>query len=123
MRVAHAAALLLVLTGCSSISPVQLGQTVGSIAGSAVAPGVGMPLGALVGSLAGMVFESRMDKAREHREHAELSERLGTPPAARSAAASAVQPTAAGTPTRVWVDERYEQGKLIAGRFEWQPVP
>lgn len=98
------------------MSPTQIGQATGSIAGGAIAPGVGVPLGALVGTLAGMVIESHLDKVREDKERVELSQQLQEPRDRR--AAPAATPAQIGTPSRVWVDEQWAQGRLVAGHFE-----
>ena len=108
---------LLVCVGCSGVSPTQVGQTAGGIAGSIIAPGVGAPLGALVGTLAGLVVEEHLDKVREKQERVDLSHELSTSPQAPEAE----QPP--GEPTRVWVDEQFERGRLLAGHFELQNVP
>lgn len=81
-------------------------------------PGVG-PLGPLVGTLAGLVFEQHLDKVREQRERVELGDQLQRPSSATSLPSS----PPVGQPTRVWVDERVEQGRLIAGHFEVRPIP
>ena len=111
---------VLLLSGCAGVSPTQIGQTAGTIAGSAIAPGVGAPIGALVGMLAGLVVEQQVDKVREQKERVDLSKQLQTPSAVH-APSGGEQPV--GSPTRVWVDERLENGRLIAGHFEVRPVP
>ena len=107
------------VAGCAGVSPTQLGQMIGSVAGGFIAPGPGVPLGGLVGNLAGMVVERQVDKAREQHERVDLSRELqrGAAPGA------ATPPVASGTPTRVWVDERLQQGRLVAGHFEFCPIP
>lgn len=105
------------LVGCAGVSPTQVGHTAGSVA-AVLVPGVGV-LGPLVGTLAGLVFEQHLDKAREQRERVELGDQLQQPSSATSAPSSPV----VGQPTRVWVDERVQQGRLIAGHFEVRPVP
>ena len=100
------------------MSPTQLGQTAGSIAGGALAPGVGVPVGALVGTLAGLLVEHKLDLVREDKERTELSNQLTAPDAPQ--AVSLEQPT--GEPTRVWVDEQLLQGRLTAGHFEVRPL-
>ena len=112
--------ILALAGGCSSMSPSQIGQTAGTIAGGAIAPGIGVPIGAVVGTLAGMVVESHLDKTREQREHRELSKELGTP-ATPSPASTSGAPV--GLPTRVWVDEQLSDGRLIAGHFETRAIP
>jgi len=117
--VSHVIACLLI-AGCASLSPTQVGQATGSIAGAVLAPGIGMPLGALVGTLAGLVVESQVDKVREQKERVELSEQLNIPPEAPPPQS----PEAAfGQPTRVWVDETVDNGRLMAGRFEVRAIP
>ena len=110
---------LLGVVGCSSVSPMQIGQTAGAITGAAVAPGVGMPLGALVGTLAGMVFEQHLDKSREQREQAELTKQLS---GAGSTHSPPQAPPDGAALTRVWVDEHVERGRLIAGHFDARPI-
>ena len=102
------------------MSPAQVGQTAGTIAGAAIAPGVGAPFGALVGLLAGMVVQGKVDQATEKRERRELGDQLavGTPPPA-APRADAPQ----GEPTRVWVDETAHDGRLAAGHFEIRYLP
>ncbi|MBI4354065.1 MAG: hypothetical protein HY595_02400 [Candidatus Omnitrophica bacterium] len=112
--------LVVGMTGCAGMSPTQVGQTAGSIAGAAIAPGIGMPLGALLGTLTGLVFEQHVDQVREKRERVELGDQLQRPSLSTSTAPA--EP-AVGQPTRVWVDERVEHGRLIAGHFEVRPVP
>ena len=111
---------LLLCTGCAGIAPAQLGQTLGTIAGAAVAPGVGAPIGALVGLLAGMVVQGKVDQATEKRERKELGDQLttGSFPASEGSV-----PAPQGEPTRVWVDEAVQSGRLVAGHFEVRPVP
>ncbi|MBI3087958.1 MAG: hypothetical protein HYY91_03630 [Candidatus Omnitrophica bacterium] len=116
----------LLLGGCSGISPTQLGQAAGTIAGAAIIPGVGAPIGTLVGTLAGLLIESQVDKVREKHERVELGKQLGgapqvpptTPPTAVGVGA---QPL--GEPTRVWVDEHVEEGRLLAGHFTLRTIP
>ncbi len=108
-------------SGCAGISPSQVGQTVGTIAGSAIAPGVGAPLGALVGLLAGLFVQGEVDKVTETRERKELSEQLavGSGPAPPAEASTPPQ----GEPVRVWVDETVLDGRLIAGHFDTRHIP
>jgi hypothetical protein len=108
------------LAGCAGVSPTQVGQTAGSIAGAALAPGFGMPLGALLGTLAGLVFEQQLDQVREKQERVELGDQLARP---SSPIPSESSTPPAGIPTRVWVDERVESGRLLAGHFEVRSVP
>ncbi len=107
------------VAGCSGLSPTQVGQTAGTIAGAAIIPGIGAPLGTLVGTLAGLVVEGQMEKAHEKQERVDLSKQLGNP---ASAGAQAAQPPL-GKPARVWVDERLENGRLIDGHFDFRPIP
>lgn len=110
---------LAVASGCAGISPVQVGQTAGTIAGAAIAPGVGAPLGAAVGMIAGMILQRDIDKINEKKERRELGDQMAKKPA--GSAASAKQ-TPAGEPTRVWVDETMQDGRLAAGHFETRPL-
>ena len=103
------------------MSPTQVGQATGSIAGGALAPGIGVPLGALIGTLAGMVVEQRLDQAREGKERVELSQQLQRPEDAQGVSTAADAHTS-GQPTRVWVDEQWEHGRLIAGHFETRTI-
>lgn len=109
----------LVVAGCAGMSPSQVGQTTGGLAGAIIAPGVGMPLGALVGTLAGLVVEDQMDKVRQKTERASLNQQLQTPSSAPGRGAAEPTP---GQPTRVWVDESVQQGRLIVGHFEIRNV-
>ncbi|MBI2104827.1 MAG: hypothetical protein HYT90_04505 [Candidatus Omnitrophica bacterium] len=106
--------------GCAGISPSQMGQTVGTIAGSAIAPGVGAPLGALVGLLAGLLVQGEVDKVTEKRERKVLSEELATGAGPMPPAEASMPPQ--GEPVRVWVDETVHDGRLIAGHFATLPV-
>lgn len=110
------AMLLTIASGCAGISPVQIGQTVGTIAGAVLVPG-GAPIGALVGMLTGMLVQGQVDKATETRERKELSERLTTGDGQPAMIAEA-PPEPVGPPTRVWVDETVQEGRLVAGHFE-----
>ena len=110
---------LLLTSGCAGISPAQVGQTAGTVAGMAIVPGVGAPVGALVGLLAGMVVQGQVDKATERRERQELGEQLRTTAAASE---SGLIPSP-GEPRRVWVDEAVLDGRLVAGHFEARPLP
>ena len=108
---------VVVLSGCSSVSPPQVGQAVGGIVGTAIAPGVGTQLGSIAGMLAGMLAQGQIDKANEKHERKTLGEQMATngPSIAGESAAPA-----SGTPTRVWVDETVHDGRLIAGHFDTQ---
>ena len=108
------------VAGCSGLSPTQVGQMAGTIAGVAIIPGIGAPLGTLVGTLAGLVVEGQMEKAREKQERVDLSKQLSTPADWRGAQAAQLP---MGEPARVWVDERLENGRLINGHFEFRPIP
>ena len=117
-RYALLTALSLVLcTGCATLHPAQVGHLVGTIAGAALAPGIGAPLGGLVGILTGSALQRGFNKANEGRERAELRQQLKRPTTSSA-------PQRAGTsvlqtiPTRVWVDERVEEGRLVAGHFD-----
>ena len=110
---------MLAVSGCSGVSPMQVGQTAGGIAGSLIAPGIGSTVGALVGTLAGMVVEGQVDKAREQKERVDLGHELAAAPASPASAAGSAP---VGTPTRVWVDEQARNGRLTAGHFEVRPV-
>ena len=119
-RVVVGVLVLLAVGGCSGVSPTQVGQTIGTLAGAAIAPGIGAPIGTLVGTLAGLVLEQEVDKVREKQERVELSKQLNHPPSSSSVPAGE-RPL--GQPTRVWVDERIEHGRLLAGHFELRTIP
>ena len=116
--------LLMSTTGCATMAPQQVGQVAGTIAGAAVIPGIGAPLGGLVGILAGMLFQGQVDRVTEKKERVELSQRLGTGPtdAARMEAEAARSAQPVGLLTRVWVDEAWQGGRLVAGHFEQQYI-
>ncbi len=100
--------------GCASIPPAQVGQTAGTIAGAAILPGVGAPLGALVGLLAGMLVQGEMDQATEKHERKELNDQLSVNTGKTAEPGTVTQ----GQPTRVWVDETVTSGRLMAGHFD-----
>ncbi|MBI4341278.1 MAG: hypothetical protein HY598_03255 [Candidatus Omnitrophica bacterium] len=102
-----------------TISPTQIGQTVGAIAGSAIAPGVGTQLGSLAGILAGMVAQGQIDKATEKKERRTLGEQMAN----GSQAPAAAGETPVGPLALVWVDETVIDGRVIAGRFESRHLP
>ena len=105
------------VTGCAGVAAPQAGQTVGTIAGAAIAPGVGAPLGALVGYLAGMMVQGEVDKSTEKKERRELSDRLGARTETASLPIRGGLPASAGA-TRVWVDETVQDGRLVEGHYE-----
>ena len=117
-----AAGLVAALTvaGCAGVSPTQVGQTAGSVAGAALVPGIGMPLGALVGTLAGLVIEQQVDKVREKKEQVDLSQQLQKP---RTPGTLSADERPVGQPTRVWVEEHLQDGRLITGHFEQRTIP
>ena len=107
------------VSGCAGVSPAQVGQTTGTIAGAAIVPGVGAPIGALVGLLAGMVVQGHVDKVTEKKERKELGEQLASgsqPPSEEGAPPQ-------GQATRVWVDETVQGGRLVAGHFDVRYLP
>ena len=106
----------LLCAGCAGVSPAQVGQTAGTIAGAVIAPGVGAPLGAIVGLLAGMVVQGQVDKVTEKHERKSLSDELSAGSSPPNVEASAAPPQ--GQPQRVWVDEIVKDGRLIAGHFD-----
>ena len=105
--------LVVLISGCAGVSPVQVGQMVGTIAGSAVLPGAGGPVGSLVGLLAGMVVQGEVDKSTEKRERKDLNQQLADDTVSSEQAAPPL-----GEPTRVWVDETVQNGRVIPGHFE-----
>lgn len=103
----------LLVSGCAGLAPAQVGQTVGTIAGAVVAPGLGAPLGSLAGLLAGLLVQGEVDKVVARRERTELGQQFEAKP---------VQPQDGqpplGAPTRVWVDETFQNGRLIPAHFD-----
>ncbi len=110
---------LLLVGGCAGVSPVQMGQTAGTIAGSLLMPGVGGPVGALVGLLGGMLVQGEVDKAVAKHERHDLSGQLGN----RSDASQPSEGPPVGDPTRVWVDEAFHDGRVVTGHFEVRYIP
>ena len=113
--------VLFAVAGCAGIAPQQLGQVLGTVAGNVVAPGIGAPIGGLIGLLAGMVAQKKVDQVTEQRERVELGQQLKTQPEGRAGAVEA--PALIGSPTRVWVDETWRDGRAIAGSFEERYIP
>ena len=111
---------ILLLAGCASVSPMQVGQMAGGIAGSAIAPGPGTQLGALIGTMAGMLVQGHIEKKQEDSERQTLTRDLRAP---SGAAGGETTMASLGTPTRVWVDEQMADGRLIAGHFEERAIP
>lgn len=111
---------LIVTSGCAAIPAAQMGQTAGTIVGSAIVPGLGAPIGALVGLLAGMAMQGEIDKGTEKRERKTLGDQLAD---ATSPAASSTGLAPQGPPTRVWVDETVRDGRLAAGHFDTRAIP
>ncbi len=111
---------LLLTGGCAGVSPAHVSQTVGTIVGSAIVPGIGAPLGALVGMLAGVVMQGHVDKVTAVRERQELNDQLAQAPSQQvSQQAVPLQ----GEPTRVWVDETVSEGRVLAGHFGVRYIP
>jgi len=115
-----AAGCVLFAAGCAAMPPQQLGQVVGTVAGSVIAPGIGAPIGGLVGLLSGMMVQKQVDQVTEKRERVELGQQLTTRPSEHPSEASAAFN---GTPTRVWVDETWRDGRVVAGSFEERYIP
>ena len=115
-RVVSVLMSVLVCAGCAGVSPAQVGQTAGTIAGAVIAPGVGAPLGAIVGLLAGMVVQGQVDKVTEKHERKSLSDELATGTHRPDVEASAAPPQ--GQLQRVWVDEIVKDGRLVGGHFD-----
>ncbi len=101
------------------MSPAQIGQTVGTIAGNAIAPGAGGMLGAVMGLVTGMLVQGQVDKVVEKNERQTLGEQLASGPRAVSAS---LDPMPAGEPTRVWVDESVSNGRVVAGHFDTRTI-
>ena len=104
--------------GCAALPPAQVGQTIGTIAGAAALPGIGAPIGALAGLLAGMAVQTHIDKTTETKERKDLGRELAS---GQSSNVSVQSPS--GEPTRVWVDETTQNGRVIAGHFDVRSVP
>jgi hypothetical protein len=102
----------LLLSGCAGLSPAQIGQTAGTLAGGAIVPGIGAPVGALVGLLAGIIVQGHVDKVTERRERQTLGQELAGGPVANPSA-----PPPAGQ-LRVWIDETVRNGRLVPGHFD-----
>ena len=119
--IVFATTVMIASAGCASVSPTQVGQTAGSMAGAVIVPGLGMPIGALIGTLAGLVVEKQIDKGREAKERMDLNKRLVDAPASSTGVLS--ESPGGGQPTRVWVDERVENGRLVNGHFEQRVIP
>jgi hypothetical protein len=113
---------LILVAGCAAMPPQQLGQVVGTVAGSVIAPGIGAPIGGLIGLLSGMVVQKKVDQVTEQRERVELGRQLQTHPVAGSPGGE-VQSMLSGIPTRVWVDETWRDGRVVAGSFEERDIP
>ena len=93
----------------------------GTVAGSVIAPGIGAPIGGLLGLLTGMVVQKKVDQVTEQRERIELGRQLGT--SGDYSGAAQGQAATIGTPTRVWVDETWRDGRVIAGSFQERYIP
>ena len=113
--------------GCAGMSPTQSGYLLGSIAGGAAAGPAGAAVGSLVGTLAGALAAKPLEQHREKVERKQLQDQLGAP-----APVTAQQPTAPSeiaqpdgpmVMARVWVDERIERGRVVAGHFEERSIP
>jgi hypothetical protein len=66
-----------------------------------------------------MVVQGEIDKATETRERQGLGEQLAAGPALASAQETSPPQ---GEPTRVWVDEAVEEGRLVAGHFDVRSI-
>ena len=111
---------LLLVTGCAALSPVQIGQTAGTVVGAAAAPGLGAPLGAVLGTLVGKLFQGQVDKVTEKRERKELADQFGSKAQTVDVAETTLR--SLGEPARVWVDEVERDGQVMAGHFELRYV-
>ena len=120
-RALLAGTLWMTVAGCAGMAPQQLGQVVGTVAGSVIAPGIGAPIGGLIGLLTGMVVQKKADQVTESRERVELGRQLGTSGDYPGGAGG--QTALAGTLTRVWVDETWHDGRVIAGSFQERHIP
>ncbi len=115
---------LLVASGCSGLPPAQIGQVAGALIGTAVAPGIGAPIGHVIGTLAGVFVQDKIDKETETKERVALGQELNQgPQGSVSTAAAPTGATPLGTPQRVWVDESLQGGTVVAGHFEHRYVP
>lgn len=118
MRRAQIIAVALLMTaGCAGVSATHVGQTMGTIAGAAIAPGIGAPIGALIGLLSGMVVQGQIDRGVEHREQRTLSDQLASATQSHSSGPHDSSPPT-GQQTRVWVDEMLENGRVVAAHFD-----
>jgi len=122
MRLSHylLGCALLGVTGCAGMSPPQIGQVAGTIVGTAAIPGVGAPLGHLIGMLAGMLFQKKVDKVTAKRERIELGKQMSAMPI--SASDTNAEESEFSIPMRVWVDESWQNGRLVAGHFAQQNI-
>jgi len=121
-RALLAGSLGVAVAGCAAMAPQQLGQVIGTVAGSVVVPGIGAPIGGLIGLLAGMVVQKKVDQVTEQHERVELGRELATAPGNGPAGADGQTPPV-GTLTRVWVDETWHDGRVIAGSFQERYTP
>lgn len=119
-RAIFLSASLLLSAGCANVMPHQAGQTIGAILGGAIAPGIGVPMGSVLGTMAGLIVKREMDRVDEKRERVDLggSVKPGDAPGALASAAS----LAPGLPARVWVDETVHDGRMIAGHYDVRPL-
>jgi hypothetical protein len=124
-RVTTLVVSVIVLGGCATVSPVQLGQTAGMLVGGVAAPGVGAPLGTVIGTLMGLVLQKQVDMVTEKRERKQLTEQLGSDPgSSRPSTGDTLQRGVLpqGEPVRVWVDEAAQGGRVLAGHFEQRVI-
>ena len=111
----------MVLSGCAAMPPAQIGQTAGTVAGAVIAPGIGAPIGSMIGLVTGLLVQGQIDKVTEKKERKQLGDQLASGP--HPPAASEMNASSQGTPTRVWVDESVRDGRMVAGHFDVRYLP
>jgi len=119
VRAAAAACCLAGASGCATLHPAHLGQVLGTIVGGAAVPGIGAPVGGALGMVAGMLLQQEINEVTSKQERIELTKQIRAP-SDPATAGLALTPT---EPVRVWVDESWADGRLIAGHFEERYLP
>ncbi|GEM_PF-3020252 len=112
----------LLLGGCATINPQEVGYIIGTIAGAALGSAPGAAIGALAGTAAGALLAQPIEAAREKKERQSLQQRLETGPTAPTAPAAATMASAQHT-ERIWIDEQLIDGRLIPGHFAERLTP
>lgn len=110
--------VLIVLSGCASLQPKEVGYFIGNVAGMLLGGTPGAAAGSLLGVAVGQMIDRQIDKQQEQKERTVLTERItqtpGDPEQGSKARLSDVE--------RVWVDEQMVDGHLIPGHFESRPI-